>query len=321
MNIDTLILRSEAKNQLLQIRDIEFGLDYLSKVKAIETWAKAEKLDAEMQTLIAEQKLRTQRIIGKLIQEGQERGEIASQKSDMGNQYKVLPSTEEYSKPRTLSDIGLTAKESHIYQKIADIPEEDFETYIADKKQAIDKNINELTTAGMLHFANTGAHVSNNSGDNEWYTPKEIIESAKAVMGDIDIDPASSKEANEIIQARKYYTTIEDGLCQEWAGRVWLNPPYSQPGIMNFMLKLKQEITEKRTTSALVLVNNATETEWFQILAKICVAICFPSGRLKFWSPDKVSVPLQGQAIAYIGMDIKRFREEFKRYGFIVIIR
>lgn len=52
-----------------------------------------------------------------MIQEGQERGEIASQKSDMGNQYKVLPSTEEYSKPRTLSDVGLTAKQSHVYQK------------------------------------------------------------------------------------------------------------------------------------------------------------------------------------------------------------
>lgn len=124
MDIDTLILRDDAKNQLLQIRTIESGLEYLSKVKAIETWAKAEKLDAEMQTLIAEQKLRTQRIIGKLIQEGQEKGEIASQKSDMGNQYKVLPSTEEYSKPRTLSDIGLTAKQSHVYQKIAEIPEE-----------------------------------------------------------------------------------------------------------------------------------------------------------------------------------------------------
>ena len=54
-------------------------------------------------------------------------------------------------------------------------------------------------------------HVSHNSGENEWYTPKNIIESARAVMGDIDLDPASSALANDIVQAKDYYTTNEDG--------------------------------------------------------------------------------------------------------------
>ena len=60
--MDALILRDNAKQQLAQIKDIETGVEYLNKVKAIETWAKAEKKDAELQNIIAEQKLRTQRI-------------------------------------------------------------------------------------------------------------------------------------------------------------------------------------------------------------------------------------------------------------------
>ncbi len=56
-------------------------------------WAKAEKKDAELQNMIAEQKIRTQRILGRLIQDGQRRGEIAKQ--DTGgtgsNQYGSVP--------------------------------------------------------------------------------------------------------------------------------------------------------------------------------------------------------------------------------------
>ncbi len=41
-------------------------------------------------------------------------------------------------------------------------------------------------------------HVSNNSGDNEWYTPPAYIAAARRVMGDIDLDPTSTAEATRI---------------------------------------------------------------------------------------------------------------------------
>ena len=50
----------------------------------------------------------------------------------------------------------------------------------------------------------------------EWYTPKKYIEAARIVMGNIDLDPASSKMANEIVKAPAYFTRDDDpdGLNQ-----------------------------------------------------------------------------------------------------------
>src|SRR2546430_17584816 len=63
---------------------------------------------------------------------------------------------------------------------------------------------------------------------NEWYTPSKYIETAREVLGSIDLDPASCELANRTVKADKYYTKEDDGLSKEWHGNVWLNPPYGK---------------------------------------------------------------------------------------------
>jgi len=159
-------------------------------------------------------------------------------------------------------------------------------------------------------------HVANNSVDNEWYTPKEYIKAARLVLGEIDIDPASNPIANEVVRAATFHTAEDSGLDKDWQGTLWMNPPYESGLIGQFVEKLCDSYASGAVTKAVVLVNNATETRWFQSLAEQASAICFPKGRVKFWHPRKVAVPLQGQAILFLGPNTDDFARAFSQFGF-----
>lgn len=157
-------------------------------------------------------------------------------------------------------------------------------------------------------------HVANNSGNNEWYTPAEIIEAARSAMGSIDVDPASNDIAQKVVKAGAYYTAETNGLDKTWTGNVWTNPPYASDLIGKFIDKLIAERQNYR--QAIVLVNNATETEWFNKIISISSAVCFPKSRVKFYMPDgKTGAPLQGQAVLYIGENKDKFYSAFACMG------
>ena len=159
------------------------------------------------------------------------------------------------------------------------------------------------------------AHVSNNTGEQEWYTPPEYIDAARRTMGTIDLDPASCEIANQTVKAEAYYTKENDGLALSWYGRIWLNPPYSQPDIEHFANKLVSNLSD--IEQACVLVNNATETDWFQSLLRDADAVCFPNKRIKFIDKngDPRGAPLQGQAVLYFGDKRASFDQWFSQFG------
>lgn len=164
-------------------------------------------------------------------------------------------------------------------------------------------------------------HVSNNSGNNEWYTPERYIELARAVLGEIDLDPASCEYANRTVRAARYFSEENDGLCQEWCGRVWMNPPYSADLVGKFTQKFVEEYDAGRISEGIVLVNNATETAWFAFMTDAASAVVFTRGRIRYVSPERESLaPLQGQAFLYFGDNAERFIEVFSCVGWGAII-
>ena len=164
------------------------------------------------------------------------------------------------------------------------------------------------------------AHVGNNSGNNEWYTPERFLTSARHVMGSIDFDPASNDIAQKTVRAMIYCTKEFSGLDVDWFGRVWMNPPYSAALIKQFAAKLKQQRAVGNVNEFCVLTNNATETVWFRDILSVSDAVCFLNKRVRFLDPDgNKGDPLQGQVIFYSGVNLKVFIDEFSTHGEIMV--
>lgn len=296
-------LLSEAKNldDVLHIRDI---------AEAARVYAQAAKLGLENQNEAAEVKIRAERKAGEML------AQMPKQNGGDAMRARYQDVTEDI--PPTLADLGIEKMQSSRWQAIANLPEDIFEEHITETKA----DGKELTTAGLIRVAKVDEiqnkpHVSYNSGENEWYTPSKFIESARLVMGSIDTDPASSCLANKTVKAKRYFTEETNGLIQKWNGNVWMNPPYSQPLITEFSNRLAEKYNEGEFEQACILVNNATETQFYQLLMRCCSAICFVRGRIKFIDMNGIAsgAPLQGQTIIYYGNNIKEFASEFSQYG------
>ena len=192
---------------------------------------------------------------------------------------------------------------------------------LSDQSQSEYQEVLDAVSPVFIDGAKTiraaSTHVGKNSGENEWYTPTCFIDSAREVMGSIDLDPASSEIANKTIKAIKFFSIENNGLEQDWGGNIWMNPPYANPLIKQFSDKLCSSMDN--IAHAIVLVNNATETAWFQQMALLASMICFTSKRVRFLDPEgNPGAPLQGQAILYFGGNGDIFAEKFSRHGFIV---
>ena len=159
----------------------------------------------------------------------------------------------------------------------------------------------------------------NQRHDNaEWFTPKIYVDAARNVLGRIDLDPASCLIANETIKAEKFFTAEDNGLTQEWHGKIFLNPPFTRGLIQKFVDKFVSEYERGNINAAILLVNSSTDTRWFRKLSELCAGIVFTTGRIKFKQLDgttaKSTSPC-GQAFFYFGSDADKFFATFQQFG------
>lgn len=109
-----------------------------------------------------------------------------------------------------------------------------------------------------------------NSTD-EWLTPPALV----AALGHFDLDPCSPGDRRPWDTAAKHYSIEDDGLRQEWSGRVWLNPPYSD------MRRWLVRLAEHNHGTALIFARTETAL-WFDHIWPKASGVLFLRGRLSF---------------------------------------
>jgi hypothetical protein len=118
-------------------------------------------------------------------------------------------------------------------------------------------------------------------------TPLELINK----LGVFDLDVCgilNHKTANNII------SLPVDGLSETWNGRIWLNPPYSNPAPWLEKLSIHN--------NGIALVLNSTDTGWMHdFVFNKAYGILFLKGRPKFTRLDysKVSIMRGVILVAY----------------------
>ncbi len=134
-----LVRYDAARHALQAASSVDEVKDIRDKAQAMAAYARQAK-DTQLVEWATEIKVRAERKAGEMLAAMKQTGERASR----GRQ-------PQDSKPSTLEDLGVTEKQSHRWQKLAAVPENQFEEAIAAAKEVA----GEVTTAAMLRLAPT----------------------------------------------------------------------------------------------------------------------------------------------------------------------
>ena len=127
----------------------------------------------------------------------------------------------------------------------------------------------------MQQTLDVGFSHDRTTGKEDWLTPPEILRA----LGEFDLDPCTPL-VRPWDTAAKHYNVTDDGLQQEWAGRVWLNPPYGDK-TARWMERLAMH------GNGVALIFARTETaSFFPWVWGHATALLFLRGRLNFYTKE-----------------------------------
>lgn len=148
--------------------------------------------------------------------------------------------------------------------------------------------------------------------EGDFYTDPRITDPAREAMGSIDLDPASCRDANDVIRAARYYGFHDNGLLHEWHGNVWCNPPYGMWD--EWVPKILAEWNKSVQQMCVLCPTRAITAKSVHPLVEQADAVLVFRGRIPFWGP-KAGSPDEGHVVFYFGPTVAAFRDAYAHLG------
>ena len=99
------------------------------------------------------------------------------------------------------------------------------------------------------------------SRSDEWPTDPAVFAQIDAEFGPFDLDPCATPET---AKCARFFTREDDGLTQEWTGRVFVNPPFGRRGkALPAWIRKAWEATQNGAELVVCLVPARTGTTWW----------------------------------------------------------
>ena len=170
----------------------------------------------------------------------------------------------------------------------------------------------KMNNLPLLIEGGKAPRAADHDGNDEWYTPAAVVKAARAVMGRIDLDPASTSKANETVKAKAIYTVEDDGLTQPWRGRVFLNPPFSAQLKRAFCDRLRESVASGDVTQAVLVTPIDISPQWGDVIRTCASAVALAVGSTPFYGPrGEHGGPGFGHMVSYYGPNAGRFASVF----------
>lgn len=117
-------------------------------------------------------------------------------------------------------------------------------------------------------------HDQRHGSKFEWLTPEWIF---VALSVEFDLDVCAPVDRTTHVPCKRMFTIEDDGLQQDWTGRVWMNPPFgTENGVHAWLHRFFDH------DNGIGIIRADTSTSWWHDYISRSPVIVMPRGRVRY---------------------------------------
>ena len=165
------------------------------------------------------------------------------------------------------------------------------------------------------------SEISGLKASDRYFTPSPVLDKVAQQWVSINVDPCWDPECAVVADLVYDARAGQDGLVLPWRGRIFCNPPWSDPA--PWALRAVQHTAASPDHEVILLVAAQPGSQWWGRYVWEYGLVCFPDKRLRYGKPGGATpTPCPtDSAVVYYGPHKQRFLEVWSDLGKVVTLK